>query len=136
MAKDFGLSCPLCLVANDPADMLGVVIEHAIPVPSALVALCKRCVLAIVKTAMATELISPEEVFVDAPAPAESLDDRDVADPSIGAAAAAVSTAEPDGEGAGEHRPEPEIPAGGAEPGTAAELKHTARRVRAKGGTA
>lgn len=69
---DGGLSCPLCLVANDPADMLGVVIEHAVPVPDALIGLCKRCVLAIVKTAMATELISPAEVFGDLPAGAEA----------------------------------------------------------------
>jgi hypothetical protein len=61
----------LCLVANDPADMLGVVIAHAVPVPDALIGLCKRCVLAIVKTAMATELISPAEVFGDLPPGAE-----------------------------------------------------------------
>ena len=60
---DGGLSCPLCLVANDPADMLGVVVAHAVPTPDALIGLCKRCVLAIVKTAMATELISPAEIF-------------------------------------------------------------------------
>lgn len=64
---DAGLSCPLCLVANDPADMLGVVIAHAVPVPDALIGLCKRCVVAIVKTAMATELISPAEVFGEFP---------------------------------------------------------------------
>jgi hypothetical protein len=57
----------LCLVANDPADMLGVVIAHAVPVPDALIGLCKRCVVAIVNTAMATELISPAEVFGDLP---------------------------------------------------------------------
>jgi hypothetical protein len=61
----------LCLVANDPADMLGVVIAHAVPVPDALIGLCKLCVLAIVKTAMATELISPAEVFGDLPPGAE-----------------------------------------------------------------
>jgi hypothetical protein len=79
---DGGLSCPLCLVANDPADMLGVVIAHAVPVPEALIGLCKRCVVAIVKTAMATELISPAEVFGDLPPGAEPPLKTDSEDPS------------------------------------------------------
>ena len=79
---DGGLSCPLCLVANDPADMLGVVIAHAVPVPDALIGLCKRCVLAIVKTAMATELISPAEVFGDLPPGAEPPARTESEDPS------------------------------------------------------
>ena len=79
---DGGLSCPLCLVANDPADMLGVVIAHAVPVPDALIGLCKRCVVAIVKTAMATELISPHEVFGDLPPGGEQPLKTDSEEPS------------------------------------------------------
>jgi hypothetical protein len=65
----------LCLVANDPADMLGVVVPHAVPVPDALIGLCKRCVLVIVKSAMAAEFITPEEVFGDAGAPDDNAKD-------------------------------------------------------------
>jgi hypothetical protein len=72
----------LCLVANDPADMLGVVIAHAVPVPDAPIGLCKRCVVAIVKTAMATELISPHEVFGDPPPGAEPPLKTDSEEPS------------------------------------------------------
>ena len=62
---DGGLSCPLCLTANDPADMLGVVISHSVPVADALIGLCRRCVLLIVKVAVRGEFITPEEVFGD-----------------------------------------------------------------------
>jgi hypothetical protein len=103
----------LCLVANDPADMLGVTIAHAVPVPDALIGLCKRCVLAIVKTAMATELISPQEVFGDAPAAATSLDNPGDAHPADNHPAGAGGAESPESETPGEHRPEPEMSPGG-----------------------
>jgi hypothetical protein len=62
-----GLSCPLCLVANDPADMLGVVIAHSMPLQLEPMGLCRRCVLQIVKSAMTAEFIEPAEVFGDLP---------------------------------------------------------------------
>jgi hypothetical protein len=113
---DGGLSCPLCLVANDPADMLGVVIAHAVPVPDALIGLCKRCVLAIVKAAMATELISPLEVFGDLPPAAEQPLRTDSEEPS---------NARLDGlGGAGDHV-EPDSGAAPAEAGGALVLPDT-----------
>jgi hypothetical protein len=105
----------LCLVANDPADMLGVVIAHAVPVPDALIGLCKRCVVAIVKTAMATELISPQEVFGDAPPGPDSGVDTGPSTSPAPSADLLVPEGESDGEGPGEHRPESEMPARGAE---------------------
>src|SRR5258708_1162298 len=47
--------------------MLGVVISHAVPVPDALIGLCRRCVLLIVKVAVRGEFIEPGEVFGDSP---------------------------------------------------------------------
>jgi hypothetical protein len=105
----------LCLTANDADDMLGVVIEHAVPVPHALIGLCKRCVVAIVKCAMAAEFIQPEEIFGDAPTGAH-------ADPDPGPDPAAAATsdllvpeAQSDGEKSGVDRPEPKVSAGGQE---------------------
>lgn len=79
---DGGLSCPLCLVANDPVDMLGVTIAHAVPVPDALIGLCRRCVLAIVKGAIGAEFISTQEVFGDLPPGAETPLKTDSEEPS------------------------------------------------------
>lgn len=110
---DSALSCPLCLTANDPADMLGVVIMHAIPAAKEPIGLCKRCVLVIVKFAMAAEFISVEEVFPDAPANLDSPGDPGSDPAPAPASDSLVPAIQPDGEGAGEHRPEPEVPAGG-----------------------
>ena len=79
---DGGLSCPLCLTANDPADMLGVAISHSVPVADALIGLCRRCVLAIVKSAMAAEFITPEEIFGDRAAEVEAPQATQSEDPS------------------------------------------------------
>ena len=79
---DGGLSCPLCLVANDPADMLGVVIAHSRPVQLEPLGLCRRCVLEIVKSAMTAEFIEPEEVFGDLPPGAEPPLTTESEDPS------------------------------------------------------
>ena len=124
MAKDFGLSCPLCLVANDPADMLGVVIEHAVPVPEALIGLCRRCVLAIVKSAMAGEFIQPAEVFGDATAGGDPAADAAPGPGPDPAAGALVLQNQPDGEEPGVDRREPEMPAGGEERSPGATRNH------------
>jgi len=105
----------LCLVANDPADMLGVVISHSMPVQLEPLGLCKRCVLEIVKSAMTAEFIQPEEVFGDAASAATSLDNPDGAHPADNHPAGAGGAESPEGEDPREHRPDLEMPARGEE---------------------
>jgi hypothetical protein len=48
MDKPVGLSCPLCLQADEPESMLTVHIEHGLAVREFDVTLCSQCVAAIV----------------------------------------------------------------------------------------
>jgi hypothetical protein len=47
MAQAEGLSCPICLQADEPESMLHVNIEHGAVVREQSVAICRQCVEAI-----------------------------------------------------------------------------------------
>lgn len=49
MAKDLGLSCPLCLDVNDPEDMLPVKIGHKHPPSIVEIHLCADCFQAVIR---------------------------------------------------------------------------------------
>lgn len=117
MPKDIGLSCPLCLNVDDPAGMLAIEIPHARFPQSVPTGLCRLCVLAIMKSAVASDLIDPREVFGDvaASSPTDRAPDSDPAsDPAV---AAVVLQDQRPGEAAPVDRPEPEVPAGGEDRG-------------------
>ena len=115
MPKDIGLSCVLCLNVDDPAGMLPVEIPHArFPQPAPTM-LCRKCTLAIMKSAVASDLIDPSEVFPNAPA--GDYPDRGPGDAPAPASASAdlVPENQPDGGAPRVDGPEPEMPAGGAD---------------------
>jgi hypothetical protein len=112
MAKNFGMSCPLCLSVNDPVDMLAVTMEHSTPPQSAPLHLCRRCTLEIMKAAMVSDLIDPREVFGDASI--RDSTDRAAApdlDPHS-PASALVLPSESDSQDSEIDRLEPKVPAG------------------------
>jgi hypothetical protein len=113
VAKTVAKSCPLCLSVNDPDDMLPVTMPHSTPPQSAPMYLCRRCVLEVIKSAIASDLIDPSEVFPHAPS--GDNPDRgggDAPDPAA-AAAPLVSGDQPGADGSALDRPEPQVPAGG-----------------------
>ena len=113
MAKSIGLSYPLCLGVNDPADMLAVEIPHARFPQDDPARFCRLCVLAIMRSAVASELINAWEVFGD-DAASDNPSDGGAATP-LGAEASPPVVPE-DQPGAGPpavDRREPEVPAGG-----------------------
>ena len=63
MAKDIDLSCPLCLNVYDPDDMLAVEIPHARFPQSEPAKFCRSCVIVFMKSAAASDLVDPREVF-------------------------------------------------------------------------
>jgi hypothetical protein len=65
MARSEGLSCEICLRADDPESMLRVEIPHAAHNPQRLAELCPDCAKAIAGVWLAAQ---------DEPAPAESKD--------------------------------------------------------------
>lgn len=113
MAKAGGMTCLNCLIVNDPVDMIDVVIDHhAVQNPNVF-RVCRRCAIAVIKAAAKSESIGLEEVF---PGVAISAGNPGPADSSAAApeaTGALVSGNQPGGEGPGEHRREPELPAGG-----------------------
>ena len=64
MAKDLGLSCPLCLDVNDPDDMLPVKIGHKHPPSIVEIHLCADCFQAVIR-AVKEQLDSQEGVSSD-----------------------------------------------------------------------
>lgn len=64
MAKDLGLSCPLCLDVNDPADMLPVKIGHKHPPSIVEIHLCADCFQAVIR-AVKEQLDTQGEVLSD-----------------------------------------------------------------------
>ena len=64
MAKDLGLSCPLCLDVNDPADMLPVKIGHKHPPSLVEIHLCADCFQAVIR-AVKEQLDNQGEVSSD-----------------------------------------------------------------------
>src|SRR5260370_444159 len=62
---DIRQSCPICLGAQDPADMVGVLIERVFPQGIVPVALCRKCAYAIAEAVNATGEAAPEEVKDD-----------------------------------------------------------------------
>jgi len=92
MPKSIAVTCQVCLSVNDPADVLAVKVEHAtIPQPDPI-RLCRLCTLAIMKSAIASELIDPSEVF-GAELPAASSNASASEAPGEGAAAATMTAA-------------------------------------------
>ena len=134
MAKSIATSCPLCLCVNDPLDMLPVAISHSTPPQTEPLHLCRRCVLEIVKCAMASELIDPQEVFPNVANSAPAAPDAGSGAPSPEADRPVVLQGEPGAEGPAVDRLESEVPAGGGKAESADEqqgaVSARARRVR------
>jgi hypothetical protein len=113
VAKSIAMSCPLCLSVNDPVDMLAVTMLHSTPPQSAPLYLCRLCVLEVMKAGIQSDLIDPSEVFPDAAAGANPARNPGDNPPADSAADSLVLQDSADGERPGEHRPEPEVSAGG-----------------------
>lgn len=113
MPKSIAKSCPLCLSVNDPVDMLDVVMEHSTPPQTAPLFLCRRCVIAIVKRAIGSDLIDPAEVFPNAAAAVESPGAPDRAALAAEATSALVPEDQRHPDDSAVDRREPEVPAGG-----------------------
>ncbi len=62
---DIRVSCPICLGAQDPADMVGALIERVFPAGIVTVELCRKCAYAIAGAVKATGEAAPEEVKDD-----------------------------------------------------------------------
>lgn len=94
MAKNSGQSCPLCLDVYDPADMLVVVIPHARIRQDPPAQFCRRCVVAFMQSAAASDLIDPSEVFGSSPEPTASSpqEQSPTAEGAAGKAAAAPTS--------------------------------------------
>src|ERR1700720_3357166 len=112
MAKSVAMSCPLCLSVNDPVDMLAVTMAHSSPPQSAPLHLCRRCTIEIMKSAMASELIDPGEVFPDAPASGSNDRAADSGPADSAPIDSLVLPGERPGEATDLDRLEPEVPAG------------------------
>ncbi|SRR5216684_1398576 len=119
MAKSIAMSCPLCLSVEDPGDMLPVTMAHSTPPQSRPLYLCRRCVLEIMKCAMASEIIDPREVFGDDPVGASNAPGPGDDPAPAETAPALVAENEPGAEAPVVDRLESEMPAGG--PGGGAE---------------
>lgn len=52
MAVDGGLSCPICLRADEPDSMVHVTLEHSAVAPGSRAAICQECVTAIMQAAV------------------------------------------------------------------------------------
>lgn len=100
MAKDLGLSCPLCLDVNDPEDMLPVKIGHKHPPSIVEIHLCADCFQAVIR-AVKEQLDYQGEVSSDA-TPDDGLPDAggerpdDGGDPIVLVDAAAEAAAQAD----------------------------------------
>lgn len=114
MAQTQGIACLQCLVVNDPADMIDVVIDHHAVANPNVFRICRRCAISVIKAAAKSDQIGLEEVFPGVDLGAGNSSRADSASPAAEAAPALVSGAQPDSEGVGEYRREPELPAGGA----------------------
>ena len=114
MANTGGIACLRCLVVYDPAEMLDVVIDHHAVANPNVFRICRRCGIAVIRAAAKSELIGLEEVFPGVDLSAANYSRADSASSAAEAAPALVSGAQPDSEGPGEHRREPELPPGGA----------------------
>ena len=113
MAKDIGLSCPLCLNVFDPDDMLAVEIPHArFPQPEPA-KFCRICVREFMKAAVRSDLVDPREVFGDVEPGIDSDRHGGGDHPGAEAAPALVPEDSPGAEAPAVDRPEPEVSAGG-----------------------
>lgn len=114
MAQTQGIACLQCLVVNDPVDMLDVVIDHHAVANPNVFRICRRCAISVIRAAAKSELIGLEEVFPGVDLSAGNSSRADSASPAPAAIPALVPGAQQDSEGPGEHRREPELPAGSA----------------------
>lgn len=59
---DIRLTCPICLGAQDPEDMVTATVERAFPPGPTKVQICRRCATAIAKAVKDTGDLPPSEV--------------------------------------------------------------------------
>ena len=111
MAQTQGIACLQCIVVNDPADMLDVVIDHHAVANPSVFRICRRCAIAVIRAAAKSELIGLEEVFPGVDLSAGNSRDSAPIAPAPEAPPALVPEGQPDSEGPREHRREPELPA-------------------------
>ena len=113
MANAEGISCQICLNADEPQDVLDVEILHHRVLREARVSICLFCAEAIARAAAARGFeLGQEEVTVDARGHSAAGSLRD----SVHAAAPVHPLGvgdQPDDSAPGEHRREPEAAAGG-----------------------
>lgn len=133
MAKETapqGLTCPLCLQADEPQSMLTLELEHHRIVRGMKVSICLRCFEA---AAQALGARQNEEASADLADEQTNAVPGALGDSGLASACHGFEVGvqdQPDRESPGEHRPEPAADAGGETVRPSVEPETSAGRVR------